>query len=500
MLRNHIRLVVILILFLLAASLSAQDIKDSNSINYLKQEIGNLSKDISLKHALLGLSVINVKSGKTIYEYNSQLSLVPASTLKIVTTAATLSTLGKNYRFKTSFEYDGFIDSFGVLNGNLYIKGGGDPTIGSERFGKQCVADTIFNKFLLALKKLKISKVNGSVIGDESNFEYNLSGYGWSWGDIGNYYGSGVSGLNIYENNYVLTFQPGKNIGDQAILIKTEPELIGYKLVNNVKTAGPGTGDNACIFGAPYADIRYIEGTIPAGVSTFTIKGAIPDPAFLFAEELEKYLVTNGITINGQPTTIRKLITENNLKIASKTTITTYLSPALEKIVQPLNFYSINIYAEAFLKIMGLEKTGKGTTEAGINVVRRFWENKKIDLSGFKMTDGCGLSRLDLITTEQLSKMLCVISKDSCYSAFYKSLPVAGVSGTMAKLLQGTTAENNLRAKTGTMSGLRAYAGYVTTRNKIPLSFAVIVNNYEGNENLMKDKIEKLLLRISEIR
>lgn len=500
MLKNNIRLIILLILFLLSINLPAQDIKDSNSINYLRQEISDLNKNLSLKHASIGLSVTNMKTGKTLYEYNGQLSLVPASTLKIVTTAATLSILGKSYRFKTTFEYDGNIDSSGVLNGNLYIRGGGDPTIGSDRFGKQCSADTIFNKILVALKMLKINKITGSVVGDESVFEFNLPGYGWSWGDIGNYYGSGVSGLNIYENNYVVTFQPGKNIGDPTDLIKTEPELSGYKFINNVKTAGPYTGDNACIFGAPYADMRYIEGTIPAGVSSFTIKGAIPDPAFLFASELENYLVKNGINISGQPTTVRKLMAENKLKIENKTIITTQLSPTLEKIVQSLNHYSINIYAEALLKILGFEKTGKGTTEAGINVVRRFWENKKIDLSGFKMTDGCGLSRLDLITAEQLSKMLYVISKDSCYNTFYRSLPVAGVSGTMTNLLQGTVAENNLRAKTGTMSGLKAYAGYVTTRNKLPLSFALIVNNYEGNQDLMKDKIEKLLLSIAEIR
>jgi len=171
----------------------------------------------------------------------------------------------------------------------------------------------------------------------------------------------------------------------------------------------------------------------------------------------------------------------------------------LSTIIKQANLRSINSYAEACVKILANKKFKKGTTEDGIRVIRNFWSQKGIDLDGMLMKDGSGLSRVNRITTDQISKMLCVFTNDITYQYFYKSLSVAGSSGSLMNLFKGTYAENNLRAKSGYMKNIRAYAGYVTNKNNEQLAFAIIVNNYNSSAFQMKKKLEKLMILIAEM-
>jgi len=490
---NNRKTIFVLSLFFLNSILFGQ-----NGISNLASEINKLKNDDALKHASWSVCVRNVKTGAIISENNSVQSLVPASVMKIVSTTPALSILGQNFKFKTKIEYDGFIDSLGILHGNLYITGGGDPTLGSSRW-KNTKINIVFEKWTKVLKDKGIKKITGAIIADASIFDDALIPGTWTWEDMGNYYGAGASGLSIHENYYKLIFKPSTKIGGDAKVLRTEPKMQDIKFINHVKTAKAGTGDNVIIYGSPYSKLRFLEGTVPFGKKEFTVKGSITDPAYTCVYLFNKYLSKNGINSSKHPTSVRGLKTAGKYKNQKRKTLLIYKSPSLSTIIKQANLRSINSYAEACVKILAYEKLKKGSTKDGIGIIRNFWSQKGVELEGMLMKDGSGLSRVNRITTDQISKMLCVFTKDKTYQYFYKSLSIAGSSGSLRNLFKGTYAENNLRAKSGYMKTIRAYAGYVTNKNNEQLAFAIIVNNYNCSAFQMKKKLEKLMILIAEM-
>lgn len=172
----------------------------------------------------------------------------------------------------------------------------------------------------------------------------------------------------------------------------------------------------------------------------------------------------------------------------------------MSEIIKLTNIKSVNLFAEAILKALGMKKKNEGSEQAGIEVVKNFWASKNVDLAGFQMEDACGLSRKNKISTRQLSEMLKVLSKEKTYQVFSESLPVAGQSGGMASMLKNTVADNNLKAKTGNMDKIKSYAGYVTNAGGKELAFALIFNNYNCSNAILKQKSEKILLLISQTK
>lgn len=493
---RHIYYCIISLLF--CSDLFAQNI--DNSVTLLKNEIEALKKDPDLKNASWGLYVVENETGKQICAYNSDIVLEPASVMKIVTTGAALSILGPSYVFETKLEYSGTIDSAGNLHGNLYIKGGGDPTIGSQRFDNTVSIDSVFSEFYIALKQNHILHINGAIVGDASVFEENPAAGSWLWEDIGNYYASGAYGLNVYENYYRLYFDAGDKIGSPAKLTKMKPVMDDLTFINYVKTAEAGSGDNVIIYGQPYSDVRILEGTVPFGRSDFDVDGSIPDPPGYFSKLFSSYLYNKVIKADGPVTTDRAMSWNNKTDTTTRTQIAQHVSPKLSEIIKPTNIKSVNLFAEAILKALGMKKKNGGSKKAGIEVVKSFWASKNVDLKGFEMEDACGLSRKNKISTRQLCEMLRVLSNEKIYKVFTQSLPVAGQSGGMASMLKNTVADKNLKAKTGNMDKIKSYAGYVTNAGGKELAFALIFNNYACPNAELKKKSEKLLLLISQTK
>jgi len=473
---------------------------NDDAVSLLNKEIEIIKKDAGLKNASWGLIVIETETGKQLCGHNADIVLEPASVMKIVSTGAALSLLGPSYVFETKLEYSGTIDSAGNLNGNLYIKGGGDPTIGSTRFDKTVSTDSIFSEFYLALKQKNIRNINGFIVADASVFEENPAAGSWLWEDIGNYYASGAYGLNVFENSYRLYFDAGAEIGSPAKLTKMNPVMNDISFINNVTTAAAGSGDNVIIYGQPYTNFRMLEGTVPLGKSDFDVDGSIPDPPKFFAGLFYGYIKDKGILVGNSGATGR-VITWNSLTdTAGRKQLAKHLSPKLSEIIKHTNIKSVNLFAEAFLKALGRMKKNEGSEKAGIEVVKQFWASKNIDLKGFEMEDACGLSRKNKISVRQLCEMLKLLSKEKTFSVFSQSLPVAGKSGGMASLLKNTIAENNLKAKTGNMDKIKSYAGYVTNAGGKQLAFALIFNNYTCPNAELKQKSEKLMLLISQTK
>jgi D-alanyl-D-alanine carboxypeptidase/D-alanyl-D-alanine-endopeptidase (penicillin-binding protein 4) len=500
--------------------------------SHLKTLIENLKNDSDLTNASWSICVMDVKKDSVLAEYNSHISLIPASVNKIITTATALAILKWDFRYETILEYDGTLDkTTGILHGNIYIKGSGDPTLESEVFKKKSDTIPITDQWANILSKTGIKKIEGGIVADATAFEDEMVPSGWLWGDLGNYYGAGSCGLNFKDNKFTLYFQSGAKNGDSATITKISPEIPNMKVLNYVRTRG--YSDNAYVYGSPYTLVRYVKGTIPINKTNYKVEGSMPDPALFCAQSLDSSLRKIGISIGKKASVLRKMLPSAEEFIStdipspeweetaeqSETSLTSSFSMAqtgekttlrfplhkhtshtLDKIVYQTNLQSNNLYAETLLKTIAWKKKQWGDDQTAIDIVTNYWKEKKIDLKGFYMADGSGLSRLNAITTKQLSQILVEITKDSVlFSNFYASLPVAGKSGTLGKLCKGTLAENNLRAKSGYMTRVRSYAGYCTSKKGNLMSFAIIVNNYTCNPYRMKDKLEKLMIAIAEI-
>ncbi|MFN6037473.1 MAG: D-alanyl-D-alanine carboxypeptidase/D-alanyl-D-alanine-endopeptidase, partial [Bacteroidota bacterium] len=420
------------ILIVSVSIIQAQNWKEN-----IKNEIQALIKDPDLNHARIGFCVLNASSGKPLYEFNSQELLVPASTMKTLTTSTALKILGKDYRYETKLYYTGeFDEKSGSLNGNLVVLGSGDPSLGSAYFQKENDTVTDVEKeFVNAIIKKGIKKINGKIIADNSALD-NAIPLDWTWSDAGNYYGSPPNGLSFMDNKFKVFLSTGET-GSKAKIIKTDPSNLEFKLVNNV-FAGKSTDENVEILMVPGENAKIMDGLIPPNKKTYTLEGAITTPEIYFIKRLEELLKRNGVEFK-----LNEIRTEEQKKH-----IITHYSPKLEKLVYYCNLKSNNHYAESLLRTIGMKQKGEGTTRSGILCAEEYWKKSGLDLDGLMMNDGSGLSRTNGITPFLQAQILHKTYNDSAvYKAFDISLPVSGESGSLTSLGKGTCIEGKLRAK-----------------------------------------------------
>jgi D-alanyl-D-alanine carboxypeptidase/D-alanyl-D-alanine-endopeptidase (penicillin-binding protein 4) len=264
-------------------------------------------------------------------------------------------------------------------------------------------------------------------------------------------------------------------------------------------TAG-GTGDNAYVFGAEYGNIRYIKGTIPANSDSFCVKGNLHDPPRFAGQLIKEALESRNLPIMGSVITDRELNTPIDYKDAGLKEIGRIESPKLKDIITVINQLSNNLYAEHVHKAISAHKTGLGSNSNSNDIIKSHWVAKGLDAGALFVTDGSGLSRSNAISTTNLVKMLMIVAKDKTSSDFKKSLPVAGKSGTLRNMCKGTKAEGNVMAKSGTMTRVKGYAGYVNTASGRPVVFAMLFNNYACSNNEITKKIEKLMVKMAELK
>lgn len=491
-----------ILFLLLVIGLHLEITAQSTGLVALKAEIKTISESPAMKPARWSFVVQEVQSGKKLINHNGQETMLPASTLKTATSAAALGILGEHFRFNTFLEYDGEIND-GVLKGNLYIRGGGDPTLGSDRFGDATDKSILLAKAATVVKAKGIRKIEGDVIGDASIFEDAMIPVNWVWNDIGNYYGAGASGLSFNENTYYVYFKPSDQVGERADFLRTEPAMPEIQFVNEMTTGKRGSGDQGYIFGAPYDNLRFLRGSIPQGKDEFYIKGSIPDPAWFAAYSLKNALQHDSVMITGSVTTLRKLkLTGHAPEKGNRQLLYTHQSPKLKEIVYWLNKKSVNLYGEHLLKAMGYHDFGEGSCDAGIKAEMAWWKSKGVDTDGMHLMDGSGLSRYNGITANQLCGMLRYNTRQTWFESFYESLPIAGLAsdpGTMRYMCKNTAAANNLRGKSGYISRVRAYTGYVDTQSGKRLCYAMMGNNFTCKASQMRKMFEVLMVKMAEL-
>ena len=442
------------------------------------------------------LVVKDVQEGRTVYSYDTDRLQSPASVLKTVATATALEILGEDYRYPTALEYDGILEN-GTLEGNLYIKGSGDPSLGSSHFALG--QNKFLSTWIAALQKAGIKHITGSVISDESIFDTEGVSIKWLREDMGNYYAPGSYGISIFDNMYKLSLQTGA-AGTRPVLKGTEPDIPFIRFKNYLKAA-PVSSDSAYIIGAPLDDVRYLYGVLPANREAYVLKGDIPDPALYLARYLTDQLQQKGIRVDGSPSCYRIEVEENRWKKGERKEIVTTYSPTLREIASICNHVSHNLYADALVKTVGLQYKPRrnemiSSFGRGVQVVKEYWEKKGLDVFPLRMNDGSGLAPADKVSAGFMGELLVYMATESAVSdAFIASLPQAGIEGSVRNFLKGSKLQGKAHLKSGGITGVRSYAGYITKDGKT-YAVAVFSNNYSCPMSRMTRALEKLLLQL----
>ena len=452
-----------------------------NARNSVQQKINGWQTTSGLANASIGITVSDNKTNEMLIESKPQLSLVPASILKTITTATALEVFGPDFRFQTTLSYSGTVRN-DTLIGDLQIIGGGDPTLGSEYFPE---SKPFLEEWVKALQEKHIKVITGNLILDATIYESQTIPNTWIWEDIGNYFGAGASGISVFDNIYKIHLKSEDVSGKPTKVTGINPEVPNLELTNEVLSSD-SKSDQAYVFGSPEDNKRAIRGTIPKNQSDFVVKASVPNPAALLASEFRKILSGNGISVSG----VNKY---EKVKNGSSNQLSVIQSPPLRDIIRVTNHESVNLFAEHFLKHLAFQKTGLGTTEDGCKFIIQFWKDKGLDMTGFFMNDGSGLSRFNAITASQIVSVLNYMKTKSAYADdFYQSLPAAG-GGTLSKFSPQDFPNECLRAKSGSMTRVRCYAGYLTTVSGRQLSFAIMLNNFSCSQSESFRKIEELL-------
>ncbi len=435
-----------------------------------------------------------VKDGKTLYSYEGDRQLTPASVMKTVTTATALELLGEDFRFETTVEYDGELRPDGVLDGNLYIRGGGDPTLNSSESATP--RDSVVDAWVEAVERAGIREITGAVVADARVFDTEGVSMKWLREDLGSSYGQGSYGLNIFDNRIALSLTSGAP-GTTPRVTSVSPRVEGLTFRNYLRAA---TKDSAYAVGFPFASERALYGTLPARRSGLYLGSDLPDPPLFVARYVNERLRDRGIRIRKRPTSMRIEAEAGRETTRPRRPIITTRSQPLREIARRLCVVSHNLYADALLKTLGRRSESElSSFGRGAQVVRAHWAAQGLDADALWMYDGSGLAVTDKVTAAFLCDMLTYMATRSRASeAFRQALPMVGRDGTVRRMLRDTDLDGRARLKGGSMSRVLCYAGYVDDSDDVRYAVAVMVNNYTGKTLAMRQAIEDLLLELFE--
>ncbi len=441
----------------------------------LQQKISDIINHSNSENAHFGISVKS-QSGKSLYDYQSKTRLIPASTFKLITTLSLINQKGSDYRYETQVGYVGTISQDGTLEGDLIVRGSGDPSFGSPKpEGDVSYADFL-SQIVDWVQSKGITCIDGAVVLDNSIFDEQAVHPSWAWDDLTNYYASGAWGFNIHENFYFLDFERSATANVEASIGDIRPEVPGLRFSNKVKTGKAGSGDNAYIYGNPYDHIRWAEGTIPPGSGKFTIKGALPDPSLFAAYHVSQALTTSSIKVNEYRTT--------NERIEKINPLGTFRSAALSDMVKYANYTSNNLYCDAFFKTIGSSLTAQGSFDRSREKLEAQLSSFGLDLTGIRIEDGSGLSARNRISPDFMTSFLREQGKQQGIDVLKTYIPKAGKQGSVKRFLNNYSAQDHSWLKSGSINNVLAYAGILKTAGNQDVYLSIMANGHNSNRRL----------------
>lgn len=458
-------LFVCLIVLLVNSSLVTHaDARTDNSILHLQKDIEKILQAAHLKNPLLGIQIVSLNSGEVVYSYNPEMSLNPASNTKLLTSATALVLLKPEYQFTTSVHTNARIQS-GVLSGDVYLKGGGDPSLAYE--GLLALAQQLYNQ--------GIRTIAGNVIGDDSFFDQEREFSGWQ--DFDHAYSGRISALSLNGNAVTLRVKPASQSG-AAPQIVLDPPTTYLKITNKAKTLAAKNSISTAFLAAdaqpPVSEGLVIQGRIsPKSVTGTFASVYVRNPSLFTTTTFRDALQQLGITVKGA--VMLGTVPAKSRRLA------VYASAPLTQIICESNKVSNNFVAEQLLKTLGAEVLGApGTTAKGIQVIQKFLADLEIPPESYVLENGSGLSRNNRLSPEQIVTVLTYMyDRFEVRSEFLASLAVAGVDGTLHRRLQDTQAERRLRAKTGAINGVSCLSGYAASKDNEIFAFSIMLNDYK---------------------
>lgn len=463
-----------------------------NSFSQVNPSIDKFINTPGFENASIGISVKDL-SGNDIVDYNKLVSLTPASTLKILTTATAIELLGKNYRYVTELSVDKKNPQ------HLLVHGYGDPTLGSEHLFNS--PTSFLNIWTEQIKKKMKTTTPIDITVVDNFFGYTGMSSKWLKEDMGNYFAAGAYGISVFDNTYRLYLNSMK-VDTCPTLLKTVPHMKDIIFSNNLEL-NYDNKDNGYINGEPFSNFRKLVGDIPAKRTSFIIKGDFPDPGIILAENLANLLAQNSFTVNSIETSRQLYFQQmyNPYRTSAYEEVPFYAqsSPTLKNIIRVINEKSNNHYSEHLMRTIGRKSNPDIYSDPlieGINKTNIFWASKGLNTDGIHIYDGCGLAPSNSINPEMLCDILIYMQTKSLYKdAFLASLPKAGVEGTVRNLLKGTRLQGKLFVKSGSIANVQCFAGYYINGEK-KYVFSIMVNNYNSPRKDVTKAIERLLLEI----
>ncbi|MFE7706025.1 D-alanyl-D-alanine carboxypeptidase/D-alanyl-D-alanine-endopeptidase [Streptomyces sp. NPDC057486] len=436
----------------------------------LSETLDRILGDTRLDGAQVGVVVSDARTGQTLYQRNGDGRLVPASSTKLLTSAAAMATLGPDYRFSTDVFADGSRHGT-VLQGDLYLRGTGDPTMLAEDY----------DRLAAAVAAAGIRRVTGRLVADDTRFDSSRLGTSWAADDESAYYSSQISPLTVapdtdYDAGTVsLTVTPGAAPGE-APAVKVTPPNDYVRIDNGATTVASGESRAITVDRLHGSNTIVVSGRIPVESAPTTSWISVWEPTGYAAAVFADALAAHGVKVAGGPV-LGKAVPQGAKTLAS------HPSMPLKDLLTPFLKLSNNNHAEVLVKTIGYEEKGSGTWSAGLSASADYLRNLGLDPTALRQVDGSGLSRMDMVSTEQFTELLVAARQQPWFQDWYDALPVACVSdrmtgGTLRSRMCGTAAAGNLHSKTGSLTGVSGLSGYVTDADGRELVFSFVSNNY----------------------
>ena len=478
----------------LVTKIDSSNTQDSLTLQEIYNQLDDIFNDQSFVNSHWGVVIQSLATGEYFYKRNENKFFVPASNLKLFTTAAGLIILGPSYKFSTNFWTNGY-QTGSTLVGDLIIQGRGDPTI-SGRFHNGDI-NFVFDTWIDSLLEKGITKIKGNIVGDDNLFDDLGLGDGWAWDYETDWYAAQSSALSYNDNCIDLIIKYNKEL--DSVIVTQKPELRGIVVLNNVKPAADGEQTRINLTRERGTNVINVYGRFKKSSDSLVTYSTVKNPTLLLIMAFKNRLESRGIRVNGYTVDVDDYEKIIDYKI-NKLLFTTY-SDELSEIIKVINKNSQNFFAEQLLKTIGLEVSGLGSATNGILAAKEIFSEIGLNPDNIEMFDGSGLSHLNMITPKQVVELLKYIYSDATlYPYFYNSLPIAGVDGTLGRRMKNTIAENNVRAKTGYISHVRSLSGYAYTADNEPVAFSMIANNFNVPVKLAENLQDLVCLRITNFR
>jgi serine-type D-Ala-D-Ala carboxypeptidase/endopeptidase (penicillin-binding protein 4) len=446
-----------------------------------------------------GALVVDAESGEILYQRNADQYFVPASNMKLLTTALALAKLGTAYRFRTTIETRGTISADGAVSGDVVLVGRGDPNLSNRKFpyaGKEEFDGSparVLEELADAVAARGVKSIAGDIVGDDSYFPRERYPSGWEIDDMVWEYGAAISAIVVDDNTVRLTLTAGLNDGD-AVLAAVAPFTPDFIVENHVKTSAAGLKSDLTLVRDPGTNVVVVTGTLPANSPPRTLVLAIQEPAQHAAELLKELLEARGVHVSG----VARALHESAGAFDAPVVLAEHTSVPLGDSVKLVNKISQNLHTEMYLRTAARQDGAWKTPEELAKFPESFYADAGIASGDVVQADGSGLSRHDLVTARALVAMLSYAQKQPWFSAYYDSLPVAGVDGTLEDRMRNTAAAGRIHAKSGSLEHVRTRSGYAETASGRRLIFSFLGNNQPGKSHEATDVLDGLCVALTE--